>query len=266
MNRLTDNDRNWGPFTLARWKHRISAHFCTGDDEDPENHLLFVAFGWALRVKLWTKLKPGGKYGEHERTWGFAITGQGDTIGSDYSYDAIHVKFGIQTYDSSTEKDWFKTFPWKDWEMIRHSVHAPDGHLYATWDQDKPRWPDFCEKCEECPKVHFKFRDYDGKEIVATCYIEEREWRRGREPFEWLRFFYPPIIRRSLDLRFDAEVGPEKGSWKGGTLGTSCEMLEGDTPETAFKRWCDKEQRSKYRPYRVTYIGPCEPSTPILSL
>ncbi len=62
MNRLTDNDKTWGPFTLARWGKRISFELRSGDDEDPECNLLVVAFGWAFRVMLPNIIKPFGKY------------------------------------------------------------------------------------------------------------------------------------------------------------------------------------------------------------
>ena len=47
-------------------------------------------------------------------------------------------------------------------------------------------------------------------------------------------------IRRSLDLEFSGETGPEKGSWKGGTVGTGIEMLPGELHEAAFRRYCQK--------------------------
>jgi len=56
MNRLTDHDKNWGPLTLAPWRKNIRLEFSTGDEESDRhgyrNHLLIVAFGWALRVTL----------------------------------------------------------------------------------------------------------------------------------------------------------------------------------------------------------------------
>lgn len=36
MNRLTDNDKNFGPFTFCKWKKRFSAYINSGDDENQE--------------------------------------------------------------------------------------------------------------------------------------------------------------------------------------------------------------------------------------
>jgi hypothetical protein len=90
-------------------------------------------------------------------------------------------------------------------------------------------------------------RDYDGAEITATTHIEEREWKRGEKWCSWLSLFYRPMIRRSLDIDYSAEVGPRKGSWKGGTIGCSINMLPGELHDDAFIRHCVKEG--------LTYMG-----------
>lgn len=247
MNRLTDNDRNFGPFTLARWNNRFSATFSSGDDEDPENHLLFVAFGWALRIKTPRFLRPGGKYQSDEREYGFSISADGA------GYDFLQVYFGLQTHDSSTSRSWSKHFPWKQWECVRNSIYEPGGRIYAT--EQRGKWDDFYRVKQACPSSKFRVKDYDGAEILATCIIEEREWRRGEGWFKWLRLFYRPKIRRDLDICFSAEVGPEKGSWKGGTIGTGITMERHETPKMAFQRFCEKEHNAKGRKYRLQYLG-----------
>jgi hypothetical protein len=63
------------------------------------------------------------------------------------------------------------------------------------------------------------------------------------------------MVKRSLDLRFSDEIGPEKGSWKGGTVGHSIDMLPSESPEAAFRRYCEQEHRAKYGTYRLTYVG-----------
>lgn len=78
MNRLTDNDKNFGPFTLARWRRSFASYIRSGDDEDPENVLMLIAFGWALRVHIPTILKPFGKYGEHCREYVFNLSDMGN--------------------------------------------------------------------------------------------------------------------------------------------------------------------------------------------
>lgn len=276
MNRMTDNDKSWGPFTVARWRKVFAFSLESGDDEDPEAFARVIAFGWALRCQLprWlvrpykekkiakyrdaeTIARLGNTYEEiHSREFGFSLSDMGN------GYDFFQIHYGRQTHDSSTDKTWSKRLPWKQWDCVRWSVYNPDGSHFATEPRRKKgeKGSDaffaFCRRKDECPTVSFLFADYDGQEITATCRTEEREWHRGEGWFKWLKWFYRPKIRRSLDLHFSAEVGPEKGSWKGGTLGHGIEMLAGETPEDAFKRYCGMEHRSKHRRFRITYLKP----------
>lgn len=280
MNRLTDNDRNCGPLTLARSSKNFSAYIESGDDEDPETTALFVAFGWALRVRVWNwlcrpwkerwvecnwdaetvkRLGRSGYWAIHPRQFGFSLSDMGN------GYDFFQCFYGAQTHDSSTDKNWSKHLPWKQWNCVRHSIYTPTGEHFYT----EPRgadFRDFFNKKEKCQKAHFGFEDYDGELIVATCMIEEREWHKGTGSFRWLRWFYDPKIRRSLDIHFSAEVGPEKGSWKGGTIGHGIDMLPGESPKEAFQRYCAKTHERKGRQYKLRFIGPCDPPVPNESL
>lgn len=267
MSRMTDNDKHWGPFTVARWKNRFSLEWSSGGghDDEPRNYLRLIAFGWAIRLWLPNILKPFGEmYDYHERTYGISLT----TGGSGDGYDFLRVFLGPQTHDSRTTKQWSCFLPWKQWRHVRRSLYADTGKLWASFsDRDrrskKWTWNDEYKAKEECPKLHFGFEDYDGEMIIATTCIEEREWHFGEGWFKWLSFFRKPLIRRSLDLRFNEEVGPEKGSWKGGTTGHGIEMLPGEMHEAAFKRYCAEERDARRgRKYRIKYIGPCGPPPP----
>lgn len=251
MNRLTDNDKNYGLFTLAKWKGRFEASLNGGNSEDPENHLLFVAFGRALRIRIPTVMKPFGKYQEYRREFGISLCEMGN------GYDFVQVHYGPVTHDSSTEKSWCKHLPWKQWDCVRNSVYSPDGKHFASEKRCGDRnFFEFMKIKETCPTERFDFVDFDGQRIVATCMIEEREWHRGEGWFKWLKWFYPAKIRRSLDIKFNSEVGPDKGSWKGGTTGHGIEMLPSETTRQAFQRYCAKEQEARYgKKFKLKFIG-----------
>lgn len=271
MNRLTDNDKNFGPLTLAKWHKTFSAYVNSGDDEHPESYLFLSAFGYALRLHIWNwlcrpwrarwvecnwdaetvkRLGRSGYWEIHERRFGASLSDMGN------GYDFFQCFFGPQTHDSNTTKSWATHLPWKQWKCVRHSLYAPTGNLFYMEDRNAD-FRTFFERKEECPKVHFGFEDFDGELIVATCTIEEREWHKGEGWFKWLRWFNTPKIRRSLDIHFSAEVGPEKGSWKGGTIGHGIDMLQGESPEKAFRRYCDKTHERKGKRYKMRFIGPC---------
>jgi hypothetical protein len=268
VNRLTDNDRNWGPLTWGPWHNCFSLILSSGDEEEGEAlcSLRVTGFGRVLRLTLPKIIQPyrirheaswdeatqkrlgrNHWFETFEREYGFSLSEMGN------GYDFLQIKLGAQTHDSSTTKSWSKHLPWKQWDCVRHSIYTPSGRLFAT-EQPK-KWDEFYEMKQKCPASRFLFTDYDGEEITATCIVEEREWHRGESWFKWLRHFYPSKIRRDLDLRFSSEVGPGKGSWKGGTIGHGIEMIAGETPEQAFRRYCDAGYERKGRTTGLTFIG-----------
>ena len=147
--------------------------------------------------------------------------------------------------DSSTKQSWSYFLPWTQWRHVRHSFYGLQGEHVATLPDtgesyigNPDRWKREREIADATPTRCFAFDDFDGERITATTKIEEREWRAGTGLFKWLSWFRRPKNSRSLDLRFSAEVGQRKGSWKGGTIGHSIEMLPGELHNLAFQRYC----------------------------
>lgn len=271
--RLTDNDRNFGPFTLgersATWRP-LSLVLRSGCDEYPGCALMLRAFGWSLRVRLPQVIKPF-EIRHKATTWDAATI---ERMGRDW-YAEVHPReFGIsvsdgflqvflgpQTHDSLTTKSWSKFLPWKQWRFIRRSWYGLAGEHLRTDFEPKTRevrfaqWDSQREFEQSMPKAVFEIEDCDGQRVQVSTHIEEREWRFGEGWFKWLSLFRRPKIRRSLSINFASEVGPEKGSWKGGLMGTGIDMLPGELHEEAFRRYCEQEHRSKYRTYTITFIG-----------
>lgn len=158
--------------------------------------------------------------------------------------NSVHLRYGRQTFDSSTTKSkcWF--VPWLEYRFVRFSLFDDLGrHFWTQLMADRRGFAGYDEQSKQtdaCPKVIFDFDDFDGQRIRATTHIEEREWERGTGWFKWLTMFYEPKVRRSLDIRFSKEVGPKKGSWKGGTLGHGIDVREGELHYGAFRRYAKK--------------------------
>ena len=276
--RWSDHDRRFGPFIYARdSKHHrpMSLMIDSGGREDSNapctlrirgfGHTLIIAIPaiikpWRHWVDLsnreWAKADVAtgkkGYWDEHPREYGFSL-----------SDGHLSVHFGAQTMDSSTTEDWGCFLPWTQWRHVRMSIYDQTGAHY--WTEPKGRffesWDDRKAAEKHC-EVVFLFADYDGEELTVSANIEEREWRFGTGWFKWLSWFGPRKIRRSLDLRFSGETGNRKGSWKGGTLGHSINMLPGEMHEAAFRRYCQEN--------RMTFITPAvlpdhldNPQTPV---
>lgn len=265
MIRWSDNDRRLGPITYAHRDDvsRFGVVLKSSDDEgDPAygrlhlfgSTILWPMPGWMIRphrtkVKF-THLSDADRerlgrdwyWDVHERAFGFT-----------FADGALHTYFGAQTHEWPGSKSKVFFLPWRQWRHVRHSYYDMDGDLFAhVPDRDF----DAKEKLQTaCPVLQFDFLDFDGERITATTRIEEREWRLGEGWFRWLSLFRRNMVRRSLSIKFDKETGPEKGSWKGGTMGTGIDMLPGELHEAAFRRYCEQDHSSKYRRYRVTFVG-----------
>jgi hypothetical protein len=162
-----------------------------------------------------------------------------------YGENYLHIRYGQQTNCSTDTKSWCTELPWLARRFVRHSLFDLSGNKLCDLPQEG-EWRERHKIEDEAkaaqPKAYFLFRDYDGEEIRARCRVEEREWKRGTGWFKWLSWFYAPTVHRSLDLWFSSEVGSRKGSWKGGTLGHAAEMQPGDSAESAFRRYCEKQK------------------------
>lgn len=68
----------------------------------------------------------------------------------------------------------------------------------------------------------------------ATIQAETRTWWRPWLPFR--------RTRRSIDITFSDEVGERSGSWKGGCIGCSYEILRRELPVQALRRMeCERK-------------------------
>lgn len=270
MGRLTDNDRRMGPLTYARssWSP-LRLVFSTGGDEEGDafNNLTCYAFGWVARLRLPKMIAP---YREWVATGHYAWakspdSGYWEVDRRDYGLSLhdgfLQVFYGRQSDCSTTDRTWCCHLPWTEWRFVRRSFYGLSGEHF--WTEPTARqvlggeaWDEMDRMRKTCPVAVFAFIDSDGKELTASTRIEERQWKFGTKWFKWLSLFRRDMVRRSLDIEFSAEVGPEKGSWKGGILGTGIEMLPGELHADAFRRFCEQEHSAKYGRYRLTFVGP----------
>ena len=265
--RWGDNDAYFGPLTFARDRREyrpLAVVVASGCDEYPGASFRVSGFGYTVILALpqWA-LRP---YREKKQAnWDAATVKR---LGRDWYWDihrrqygfSLHdgylsVEYGRETLDSSTSQHWGYFLPWTQWRHVRHSFYGLSGEHIATLPDtgesyfgDPKRWERERAIADATPTISFLFDDFDGERITATAKIEEREWRFGTGWFKWLSLFRKPKISRDLDLRFSAEVGRRKGSWKGGTLGHAIEMQPGELHEAAFRRYCEQNE--------LTFAGP----------
>lgn len=270
--RLTDNDRRFGPIVFGKtdwnpWRVVYSSGGCDeGDKGNSGNFLTVSLFRWVFRIPMPKLIKPF-RVRHIAKTWDEAtIKKMGrnwydEFFEREYGFSLnegfLQIFLGAQTHDSLTTQDWCKHLPWMDWRFISHKLYDANGNFHAEIANigfGHGEYEKRTELVESCTKRVFALKDFDGTDIEATTKIEQRQWRLGTGWFKWLGFLRTKKTSRSLDISFNKEVGPEKGSWKGGTLGHGIEMLPTETHEQAMRRYCEQDLRSKYRNYKIEFI------------
>lgn len=178
----------------------------------------FVLFGWGklfINLPIHTGIQDG-----ESAAWGFG-----------YHHNKIWIYIGGGGNNEGGRKWKTFTMPW-DLTWVRTSILLNDD----TWEHEYPlNHKNFYEDSwkEKQKSWQYDYTDrYDGTTIPTTIYVEEREWRPLW--FMWTSLFAKK--RRSIDIHFSKEVGKEKGSWKGGVLGTGYELLPNEEPLECLKR------------------------------
>jgi hypothetical protein len=252
--RWCDGEKYWKCFTWAKQDGRNSwtVKLRSGDEEYPGSYILLQGFGWTFIIETPGLLKPlkqkviaqywdAATIEKMGRNWYENIVAR--DYGFTYSDGSLHSYYGAQTWDSCTNKAHVYFMPWTETRHVRSTFYDVDGSIYKELKNDKDiSFDPYYEIKQETPKVTFEFTDYDGEVIQANTLMHEREYKYGRRQFKWISLFKKSNVWRTLDIEFTKEVGREKGSWKGGTLGHSIEMEKGELHEEAFIRYCNLHQ------------------------
>lgn len=154
-------------------------------------------------------------------------TGNGDSDwgmrqwGASYKERSLYVK-----WDKWSK---FIYMPWS-YEHVRWQVMTPEGtfvNKVNSWDPGEPdgRW------IGTFP-YQYQLKNGEVQNRTATIYVERGEWRQ--KWLMWCPWF--AMVRQSIDVHFDDEVGERSGSWKGGVIGTGYTMKKGETPEQTLRR------------------------------
>lgn len=127
-------------------------------------------------------------------------------------------------------KSKFFHMPWQ-WDHHRVEVLRADG----TWTpMIREYGVDSYQDQRHIEKFWYKYRLRNGsiQEATATVFVERRSWK-----WRWFPFLpWPRLVRQSIDVRFDREIGERSGSWKGGCIGCGYDMRPGETAKTTLKR------------------------------
>lgn len=275
--RWGDINYHWGIFTWSpngTYRH-VGISYRTSCEEDKGSYIKIAFWWWTLLIESPNFIEPYKEWVDlTDRPW------NKDKEGSSGYWDVKDLEWGVDFTNTHMHAHWRYNhldswpasvpgsknicweYPFLAYTFVRKSWYTPIGKHFATlWEDSRYRndWDTISAIEDRLEKVQYEIIDYDGEKNIATCHIEEWEWHRGDRSFRWLKYFTKPLIKRSVEINLQKELGPEKGSWKGGLMGTSINMLPGESIDDAFKRWCDEEHPGKYKNYRVKLIRKIEP-------
>lgn len=163
-------------------------------------------------------------------------------------------------YTNQEGKGWSTHLPWTQSRVTAYRLFDDKGTVFYEIENKKGlKGSDYFEHSykakQECPAVLFALKDFDGTDITAKTVIEETVYERGEGRFKWLSWFFKPQVYRRLDIEFDKETGPEKGSWKGGTTGCSFVINNNENHVQAMQGYCEEKHRSKSGMYKMKFIS-----------
>lgn len=206
---------NWIEICLGRTDFTLQ--YSTSHYFD-QRHMLHIAF---LFFQIFLSLPIKSKRPESCEYPSYGISFKGDRI----FFTMFWIYCGMKTK--------IIDLPWA-WQWVRTSMKRQDG----TWEHEvKGDSKNFYEEkwkgilWEETHPYSYRLESGEIQERTATIQISEREWR-----WKWFKNFkWPCKISRSIDVRFNDEVGERTGSWKGGCIGCGWDLREGQTPKEALE-------------------------------
>lgn len=226
-------------------------------DDDCYNHARFIVAlngkeksfkipNWIIKPRLvhhdaWKSFKAYDELKHRQYSFHIFDNGIGFNFGELYQ-DAI---------DQWNTKTRYILYRWNEWTHINHSVLNLDKSLNKNVTKtsviDGLDYYDWV-RSDAVEKVKFRFNDFDGEEIEATCYIEFREWTRGYGFWNFLRFFMKNQKQTTLAIEFNKGVGIRKTSWKGGVIGTGIQFKDDyDSYVQTFLRFADNYKFTNIR-------------------
>lgn len=147
-----------------------------------------------------------------------------------FDFEKFEHSYGFKWFETGVHFNWGKKvriwdLPFKSWKFVAHEVKNKQGEwlpYQSTFDGDDGR------HAETHP---YTYTLLSGKVQNRTATIHAERWTHHRK---WL-----PWARRSIEtvsVKFSDEVGERSGSWKGGTVGCSYDMRQGETMLEALRR------------------------------
>lgn len=200
-------------------------HF--GDDGAPGRWSIMLFFVW---IRLWRTNRPLADEDGMFDSWSIDFR--------PFTERNIYLHWGA----------WHKfiNFPWAlDWIETAH-MDTQGVFVRESWnDRGRHASQVLNDPLEEqqYPFTYVTNRGEIQRTTVTVRTVERMRWQWTL--FRRLRLPFMKRTRYSLNLWFADEMGSERGSWKGGVIGTGCAFVPGETVQAAVRRFENRANMEK---------------------
>lgn len=211
----------WGEISL--W-HKNIGFYWSGPHYCYEPKLVIQAYFFNIYISTPAFGLKSAQSSKEEAQYGF------------YLYPDLH-NWQDTCFYFGKDRSWRWYMPWTyNWESTEHLDHDLKNVIVYEVKGKRDSWFAYDKQRQEYEKNHSKVYDYtytlkngEVQHRKASVTIERRTWYMRGWPWK-------KQIITCIDVSFDGEVGERTGSWKGGTIGCSYEMLPNETPEQCLRR------------------------------
>lgn len=170
---------------------------------------------WHEEKRGWVRLGLGFGVLAFSFPWSNVVPDDGQCSGPTYGFqffeDILWIHYGKEHAEVGTSKRLSFYMPWH-WKHREHLILSePETHPY-----------------------HYCLKNWTIQERTATIQVESMLWTRYWLPWR--------MYRRSIDVKFNDEVGERTGSWKGGTIGCGYDLRADEAPLECLRRM-EKERK-----------------------
>lgn len=174
-------------------------------------------FGWHSSFKLPIRCKDRSILWREEKKYGISI--HDSVVFFYWGYDLKGWDIPFINYGTAVR-----------WDQYCGPEEFDD--IPSNWNQ-RPYQTIHNGGCEKPSTWTYNYTDpYDGTVVPCKFWVEELEWRP--KWLRWTKMFAK--VKRFIEVEFSEEMGPKKGSWKGGTIGCGFNMLPGEHPTETIRR------------------------------
>lgn len=220
-----DNRYKWGEFYWRLHpKHWNLSLKLTDSSNDVSDMLIMEPLVFSAYIHFPTRICVGNNLGSDDKRYGFYV------YPSVKNMEALVLQWG--RYSKHIDMPW--TYKWLSTEVLDFDYNPV--YYEDKYTNKKEDWKSRLEKEEAAKRLTEKTYDYtytrksgEVQRRKATVCVERRVWT-----MRWLPL--KKMMRTSIWVTFDEEIGEKVDSWKGGTTGCGWSIIGKDTPEMTLRK------------------------------